>query len=181
MAPQRQEPAPRGVKASPHLPAMAQKLVGQHASHHRLAHRHSPDADAWIVAALGDNLGLGAFVVDGAARREDRRGWLHREARDDRLARRYAPQHAAGVVRQKRRRAVLAPAHFVGVVLAGEFGGGESRSDLDALDRVDRHQRAGEFRVELAIDRRAPADGNAHGLEFDHRADNKTAFLTSSR
>ena len=36
----------------------------------------------------------------------------------------------------------LPGAHFVGVLFAGECGGGEARADLDALHRVDAHHRA---------------------------------------
>jgi len=39
------------------LPAMKQDVVQQHAGHHRLTHRNSADADAWVVAAFGDDLG----------------------------------------------------------------------------------------------------------------------------
>jgi hypothetical protein len=40
------------------LGPVAQQVVGQDAGHHRLAHRHGPDADAGIVAALGDDLDI---------------------------------------------------------------------------------------------------------------------------
>ncbi len=40
--------------ALPHLPAMAQEMIGEHASHHRFAHRNG----AGIVTALGDDVGL---------------------------------------------------------------------------------------------------------------------------
>ena len=42
----------------PDLPAVAQERVRQHAGDHRLADRHRADADARVVAALGDDLGL---------------------------------------------------------------------------------------------------------------------------
>ena len=65
---------------------------------------------------------------------------------------------------------VVAGPHLVGVVLAGEGGGGEAGADLHPLGGVDRHQGAGQFRVELAVDRRAPAGRNAHGLDLDDGA-----------
>src|SRR5262245_28642465 len=69
-----------------HLPALAQIMVGDHACHHGLADRHRTDADARIVAALGRHLGFAAVAIHRLPRGEDRRGRLHREAHDDRLA-----------------------------------------------------------------------------------------------
>jgi hypothetical protein len=54
-----------------HLPAMAQKMIGQHAGHHGLADRHRADADAGVVAALGHDVGVGALAIDRAARRQN--------------------------------------------------------------------------------------------------------------
>jgi len=39
-------------------------VVGEHAGHHRLAHRDGANADAGIVAALGDDLGFLAGAID---------------------------------------------------------------------------------------------------------------------
>ena len=47
---------------------------------------------------------------------------------------------------------------------------GEAGADLDALDRVDRHHRAGDVGVELAVDRLAPAQRHACGDDVDARA-----------
>ena len=102
---------------------------------------------------------------------EDRGCRLDREPGDDRLSGRDAAENAAGVVGEKARLAVIAAAHLVGVLLAGELGRGEAVADLDPLDGVDPHQRRGEFRVELAVDRRAPACRDALGDDLDHRAD----------
>ena len=149
---------------------MHQIVIGQHARHHGLADRHGADADARIVAAFGDNIGVAAIAVDGLARREDRRGRLDREARNDRLPGRNAAENAAGVVGQKQRLAVIAHPHLVGIVLAAHRRGGKAVADLDALDRVDAHQRAGEIAVELGIDRRAETRRHAFGHHLDHRA-----------
>ena len=73
-------------------------MVGEHDRQHRFADRHGADADARVVAALGRDLGLVAGAVDRAARSEDRRGRLDREADDDRLAGRDAAENAAGMV-----------------------------------------------------------------------------------
>src|SRR6185295_13149256 len=43
-----------------YLAAMAEKLVGDDASDHRLADRHRADTDAGVVAALGGDFGLAA-------------------------------------------------------------------------------------------------------------------------
>ena len=75
------------------------------------------------------------------------------------------------MVRQEQRLAVVAHPHLVGIVLAAQLGRGEAVADLDALDRVDAHQRRGELGVELGVDRRAEARRHALGDDLDHRAD----------
>jgi hypothetical protein len=40
------------------LRPVEQQVIEQNAGHHRLAHRHRADADAGVVAALGDDLGV---------------------------------------------------------------------------------------------------------------------------
>ena len=123
-----------------------------------------------------DDLGVVAVAVDGLARRQDRRGRLDREARDDRLPGRNAAENAAGVVGQKHRLAVVAHAHLVGIVLAAHRRGGKAVADLDALDRVDAHQRAGQIAVELGVDRRAEARRHAFGHDLDHRAEGRAGL-----
>src|SRR6266508_4724835 len=117
-----------------HLPALAQIMIGDHAGNHRLADRHRADADARIVASLGDDLGLAPVAVDGAARRENRGSGLDREARDDRLPGRYSAEDSAGVVRQEARPAVVPHADLVGILLAGQRRDRKPVADLDALD-----------------------------------------------
>ena len=116
-------------------------MIGDHARHHGLADRHGADADAGVVAAVGRDLGLAAVAVDGLARGQDRRGRLDGKARHHRLAGRNAAENAAGIVGQEKRLAVIAHAHLVAVFLAGQLGRAEARADLDALDRIDAHQR----------------------------------------
>ena len=65
---------------------------------------------------------------------------------------------------------LLAHAHLVGIVFAGHGGGGKAVADLHALDRVDAHQGAGQFIVQLGIDRRPQAGGNAFRHHFDDGA-----------
>ena len=47
----------------------------------------------------------------------------------------------------------------------------ETVANLHALHRVDRHQRRGEFAIELAVDRFAPARRQSLGNHVDTRAD----------
>src|SRR5262245_17953932 len=79
------------------LSTLAEIVVGDDACHHGFADRDRADADAGIVAALGDDLGLLAVAVDRAPRRQDRRGRLHGKARHDGLAGGNAAQDTAGV------------------------------------------------------------------------------------
>jgi len=68
-------------------------------------------------------------------------------------------------------RPVRPHADFVGVLRTRQGGGGHAFADLDPLDRVDRHHRSGEVAVELAVERRAEAGGDAFRHHFDNRAD----------
>ena len=54
------------------LAAIEQIMIEQHASHHRLGHRHGADADAGIVAPLGNDFGGASVDADRAARAQDR-------------------------------------------------------------------------------------------------------------
>jgi hypothetical protein len=146
-------------------------MIRDHACHHRFADGDSPDADAWVVTALGHDFGLVAVAIDRAARREDRRGGLDRKAHHHRLAGGNSAKDSAGVVGQKSWLVVITHAHVVGVLLARERGRTKACADLDALDRVDAHHRRSKIAIELAIDRRAEARRHAVGHDLDHRAD----------
>src|SRR5271166_2208014 len=154
-----------------HLPPVAQKRVRQHAGHHRLADRNGADPNARVVAAFGDDLRILEVAGDRAAGREDRGCRLDSETGDDRLPGRDAAENAARVVGEKSRPPVFAPAHLVRVPFAGEFCRSEAVADLDPLDGVDPHQRSGKFRIELAVDRRAPACRDALSDNLNDRAD----------
>src|SRR6185436_16175854 len=80
-----------------------------------------------------------------------------------------AAQDAAGMIAEEHRRAVL-HAHLVGVLLAAHRGCRKTIADLDALDRVDAHQRLGEVGVELVIDGVAQTNRHARGYDLDHCA-----------
>src|SRR5262249_32478690 len=88
---------PRKALAT-NLAAMAQEVIGEHAGHHRFAHRHSADAHTRVVAALGQDVGLATLAIDGPAGGEDRRGRLHRKTHHDGLAGGNAAENAAGMV-----------------------------------------------------------------------------------
>src|SRR5690606_1951377 len=109
----------------PHLPAVAEQVVGEDQGHHGFADRDGADADAGVVAALGGDLDLFQVVGDAAARLQDGGGGLHGEAHHHRLAGGDAAQHAAGLVGEEDGLAVL-HADLVGVLLAAEGGGGEA-------------------------------------------------------
>src|SRR5690606_15215057 len=101
------------------LPAMPQVVIRDRAGDHGLADRHRSDADARSVPPLGAHVDVVAVQVDGAARRQDRRGRLDREQRHRRLSGRDAAEDAAGVIRQENRVAVIADPHLVGILYAG--------------------------------------------------------------
>ena len=65
---------------------------------------------------------------------------------DDRLARRDAARMPPALFDRNMRPAVVADAHLVGVLLAGQRRGRQAGADLDALDGIDRHHRGGEVR-----------------------------------
>jgi len=144
-------------------------VVGEDAGHHRLADRHAADADAGVVTAVRLDLDFIALGIDRAHRLQDRTGRLDREAHDDVLPARDAAEDAAGIVRQEFDLAVAHP-HLVAILFAGERHRREAGADLDSLDGVDRHQRAGEIAVELVVDRLAQPGGHAARYHLDDRA-----------
>src|SRR3546814_6258067 len=76
------------------------------------------------------------------------------------LAAGYPAEDAAGVVGAKPVRR-----HRVAVLAAPRSDGGEPIADLHALDRVDRHHRRGQFRVELAVHRLARSEEHTSELQ----------------
>src|ERR1700733_12646094 len=101
---------------------MPQESIRQHASNHRFADRYGANADARIMAPFGDDFRLLGGAGDCAPRRKDRRRRLDCAARDEWLPGRYAPENAALVVRHRGWPPIIGLAHFVGVLLSGEFG-----------------------------------------------------------
>src|SRR5256885_5001754 len=72
-----------------------------HQGQQRLGDGRCADADAGVVAALGDDLGALALHVDGFARRDDGTGGLDAYAHFQVLARADAADDATGVVAAK--------------------------------------------------------------------------------
>src|SRR5438477_10694521 len=87
------------AESSADLPSVAQQMIGQHDRQHRLSHRYGADADTRIVSPFGRDFRLFAAGGDRLAGGEDRAGRLDREPHDDVLARGYAAQDSAGIVR----------------------------------------------------------------------------------
>ena len=122
------------------------------------------------VAALDERRrGLARGEVDGCERLHERRQRLHRRAHDDLLAVRHAALDAAGAIR----RAPLVGADLVVRLRSAQLRKREAVADLDALDRLDAHQRRGEPRVEavLAPRVRAEAGRNAGRAHLDRPAE----------
>src|SRR5690606_29163411 len=148
------------------LRAVAQRLVDQFQSHHRLADGGCADAHAGIMAAGGDHLNRIAFQVHAGHRQAQAGGGLERHRTLDALARADATQHAAGAVGQEAFRR-----HHVTVLAALLRHAGKAVSDLHALDRIDRHHRRRQAGIELAVHRLAPAGRHALGHHTHPRAD----------
>ena len=152
------------------LTAMHQIVVGQYACHHRLTDWHSADTDAGIMAAFGGDLSVVAITIHGFARCQNGGRRLDRKAGDNGLSRRDTAENAAGVVRQEYWLTIVAHTHLIGVIDAAHGRRGKTVTDLNALDRIDTHQRGREIAVKLGIDRSAEACRHAFRHDFDHRA-----------
>ena len=76
----------------------SEQVVGENAGHHRLADGNGADADAGVVAAPGQNLGVPAGGIAGSFRFQYGTGRFDGESGDDVLARGNAAQDAASVV-----------------------------------------------------------------------------------
>ena len=105
---------------------------------------------------------------DRLERRADRRGRLEggAQARSAGRSRCRRPLRRYG---WQGNGAIVARPHRVGILAAGPPRRAEAGADLDAFDRVDRHDRRGQLGVELGIDRRAPAGRHAGRYAFDDR------------
>ena len=102
---------------------MAQPVVGQHAGDHRLADRHGADADAGVVAPLGPDvraspvrvtLARGVRIEEvGLTAKRQTTGWPVE----------MPPRTPPAWFDRNGRRALVAGAHLVGVLLAAQRRG----------------------------------------------------------
>ena len=144
-------------------------MIGQHQRHHRFADRYGADANAGVVPALGDDVHILAKAIHPKTRFKNGTGGLHREARHNRLAGADAAQNAAGVIGLESHQAALRHPHFIRIGRTGQASGGEAITNLHAFDGVDAHERAGQIRIQFAVNGRAQAGGHTFGHNFDHR------------
>ncbi|KAI1696472.1 hypothetical protein Ddc_20385 [Ditylenchus destructor] len=123
--------------------------------------RRSTDADARIVAPLGDHVHRVAVHIDRTARRGDARRRLERQVRHNRLAGGNTPKMPPALLLRKpsgsARRGVRCR--------AGTHR--QSRANFHAFHRVDAHQRMGQFSVEAVEDRFARPGFHAFGDHGD--------------
>ncbi|MNC29542.1 hypothetical protein D3C75_777900 [compost metagenome] len=104
--------------------------------------------------------------VDGTARRGDARRRLQRQVRNDRLTGGNTAENAAGVVAEETLRG-----HFIAMLGAALGDAGETGADFHALDRIDAHQRMGQFGIETVEDRFPQAWHHTLGHHGNFRAD----------
>src|SRR4051794_20605402 len=129
---------------------LLQHRVGEHQRHHRLRDdaggRYRADVGALVVC----HRRLAGRDVDGAQGPRHGRDRLHRGPHAQHLTGGHAALGAAGPAA----RATDALGRRHDLVVGLRTGGGgelEAVADLDALDRLDAHERAGEARVEAAV------------------------------
>ena len=83
------------------------------------------------------------------------------------------------MIGQEQRLAVIAHAHFVGVLFAGKTGSLETVADFHTLHGVDRHQQAGNILIELAVDRRPDTSRHTFSDNLDDCADRRSALANA--
>ena len=147
---------------------MPQGVIHQHQRQHRLSDRRGADADAGVVAPVRVDHHRLAGLVDRAPVEPDARRGLDRDIDHDVLPGGNAAQNATRVVGGKTFRR-----HFVAVLGALLLDRAKPRADLHALDRVDAHHRVGDVRIQLVVDRFAPA--HRHALR--HRGNARAAGI----
>ena len=143
-------------------------LEGHSGLGHHAGRRNGAD-----VGALDARLeGLLAHHVHGAERLLERGDGLHGRAQHDGLAVAHAALDAAGHVRLAEEPCFLVPEDLVVHLGARFVRHAESGTDLDALDRLDAHERCGEPAVELPVPVHVAAEphGNAGDDQLEHAA-----------
>src|SRR5215470_15032233 len=144
------------------LRAVAQIVVHEHDGEHGLGDRRGAQADTRVVPPGGHDLHGVAGKIDGAARHLDAGGRLHRQVRNDVLARGNTAEHSAGVVAAEAARGEL-----IAMLAAALRGAADPGAELHRLHRIDAHERMRDVRVEpiehrLAEPRRYAAGDDRH-------------------
>ncbi len=158
-------------------PVAHQRIEERH-RHHRLGHRHAANANTGVVAALGDHLDIRAIHIHRTARRQDRACRFDRHPHDKLLAGGNTAKNAAIVVAGEIR-AIVTGAHLVTSLAPVKRGQRETATNLDTLDRIDRHHRGGKVTVQLAIDGLAKAGRYAVGNDFENRTGGTSGLADS--
>ena len=133
--------------------------------------------DGGDVAALDERLGrLAGLEVDRAQRLHQRRQRLHRRAHDDLLAVRDAALDARRRGSSRGGGPVVVGEDLVVGLRAAQLGELEAVADLDALDRLDAHQRRRQPRVQPLLLGRVRAEPRRHAVRahLDDPADGVT-------
>ena len=151
-------------------------MIRKHAGHHRFTNRHGTNADAGIVAALGQDFRVVAMHINGFLRLKNGAGRFDRKTHDDILSGRNAAEDASGMVGKKFGFALCTGAHLIGIVFTAQRCRREPIADFNRFHGIDRHHRARQIAVELVIDGLAPTRGNAGGNDLNDSADRRTLF-----
>ena len=151
-----------------HVPALrpvTQRVIHDHDGHERFRDRGGADADAGIVAAMGNDFNRLAFEIDRAAGQADGRRRLDRDVSDDGLARGNAAQYATRVIAQESLRSNFVP--VFGALLPGAK---HPVANLHAFHGIESHQCVGKVGIKLVIKRFAQAYRDILGHHGDFRA-----------
>ena len=151
------------------LAPVAQIMVREHARHHGFADGNRADAGRRGRAGALVTTSASALrrVTEARGARIDEVGFTAKRATTGWPVE-MPPSTPPALLEREHRRAVVARAHLVGAILAGEGRPPRSPSPISTpLTALIEHQRAGELGVELAVDRRAEPRGHPLGDDLD--------------
>ena len=154
----------RFAPTSPFCRTVAQRMLHHDQCQHGLGDRRGADADARVVASLGDDLDRLVVHVNGVARTDDQSWSADRDAHLQVLPGADATQRAARVVGFEALRRDRIAVRGAALRDAGEAG-----ADLDALHRIDAHHGVGDVGVHLVEQRLAEADRHVRSRHTDAR------------
>ena len=145
-------------------------MVGQHAGHHRLADRHRADADAGIVAALGDDLHLVAAPVDRRAAASGS-SWSASPRTAPRSAARWRCRRGCRRRGCEPNARAPSPIRISSALSSPDSAAAANPSPISTpLTALMPISARGEIGIELGVDRRAQTRRHALGHHLDHRA-----------